>query len=390
MVQLHPIKKREIHMHTLIDRFIEKLITQSTPEVPLWNIESVKQGKKPHWNYIDGCMMTSLLSLYDETHEEKYLSFVKSFIDFYVYEDGSIRGYDEKNYSTDDICESRVLFRLYDLFKEEKYLKAIERTYRQVKYQPRTYEGNFWHKLIYPHQVWLDGLFMAQPFYVKYESRFNQKKNYRDIVHQFETVRKRMFDEDKKLYYHGYDASRSIFWADPETGLSKNFWLRAMGWYVVAIADVYEDFEDENIKETFFKPLLLEIIDGLLLYQEPSSKLFYQIVDQKDLKGNYLEASGSALISYAILKGVRLGALPKAYQEKGLAIFNGITTMYLSEKDGDLNMGGICLVAGLGPENNLRRDGTLAYYLSEPIVENDAKGVGPLIMAYTEIKKIKD
>lgn len=377
-------------MHTLIDRFIEKLITQSTPEVPLWNIESVKQGKKPHWNYIDGCMMTSLLSLYDETHEEKYLSFVKSFIDFYVYEDGSIRGYDEKNYSTDDICESRVLFRLYDLFKEEKYLKAIERTYRQVKYQPRTYEGNFWHKLIYPHQVWLDGLFMAQPFYVKYESRFNQKKNYRDIVHQFETVRKRMFDEDKKLYYHGYDASRAIFWADPETGLSKNFWLRAMGWYVVAIADVYEDFEDENIKETFFKPLLLEIIDGLLLYQEPSSKLFYQIVDQKDLKGNYLEASGSALISYAILKGVRLGALPKAYQEKGLAIFNGITTMYLSEKDGDLNMGGICLVAGLGPENNLRRDGTLAYYLSEPIVENDAKGVGPLIMAYTEIKKIKD
>lgn len=377
-------------MHTLIDRFIEKLITQSTPEVPLWNIESVKQGKKPHWNYIDGCMMTSLLSLYDETLEEKYLSFVKSFIDFYVYEDGSIRGYDEKNYSTDDICESRVLFRLYDLFKEEKYLKAIERTYRQVKYQPRTYEGNFWHKLIYPHQVWLDGLFMAQPFYVKYESRFNQKKNYRDIVHQFETVRKRMFDEDKKLYYHGYDASRSIFWADPETGLSKNFWLRAMGWYVVAIADVYEDFEDENIKETFFKPLLLEIIDGLLLYQEPSSKLFYQIVDQKDLKGNYLEASGSALISYAILKGVRLGALPKAYQEKGLAIFNGITTMYLSEKDGDLNMGGICLVAGLGPENNLRRDGTLAYYLSEPIVENDAKGVGPLIMAYTEIKKIKD
>lgn len=390
MELLHPTKNWRHNMHKLIDRFIEKLMTQSTPEAPLWNIESVKQGKKPHWNYIDGCMMTSLLSLYDETKDHRYLNFVKSFVDFYVSDDGALLGYDEKNYSTDDICESRVLFRLYDLFKEEKYFRAIEKTYRQVKYQPRTFEGNFWHKLIYPHQVWLDGLFMAQPFYVKYETRFNQKKNYQDIISQFQVVRKRMFNETKKLYYHGYDASRSIFWADKTTGLSKNFWLRAMGWYVVAIADVYEDFEDIDIKENFFKPLLIEIIDGLLMYQDQSSKLFYQIVDMKDLEGNYLEASGSALISYAILKGVRLHALPMSYQQKGIEIFEGITKRYLREVDGDLNMSGICLVAGLGPENNLRRDGSLAYYLSEPIVENDAKGVGPLIMAYTEIKKIKD
>lgn len=376
-------------MYPLIDRFIEKLIRESKPDQPLWNIESIKQGKTPHWNYIDGCMMTSLLSLYQETKDQKYIDFVKTFIDYYVFEDGTIRGYHKENYSTDDICESRVLFDLYQLFGEEKYEKAIKLTYSQVLEQPRTFEGNFWHKKIYPNQVWLDGLFMAQPFYTKYETYRNHKKNYLDIKKQFEVVRKRMFNEDKKLYYHGYDASKTMFWADNKTGLSKNFWLRAMGWYVVSIVDVYEDYHDENIRQTFFKPLLKEIIDGLLQYQDKKTHLFYQVVDLQNEKGNYLEASGSALISYAILKGVRLGALESNYNDEGLNIFNGITKTYLKEVNGDLHLGGICLVAGLGPENNLRRDGTFDYYISEPVVENDAKGVGPLIMAYTEVLKVQ-
>lgn len=210
-------------MYPLIDRFIEKLIRESTPDKPLWNIESIKQGKLPHWNYIDGCMMTSLLSLYQETKDQKYLDFVKSFIDYYVFDDGSIRGYHKENYSTDDICESRVLFDLYKIYREEKYLKAIELTYSQILTHPRTFEGNFWHKKIYPNQVWLDGLFMAQPFYTKYETFLNGKKNYSDIKHQFEIVRKRMFNESKKLYYHGYDTSKSMFWADKETGYPKTF-----------------------------------------------------------------------------------------------------------------------------------------------------------------------
>lgn len=377
-------------MISLIDRFIEKLITESTPEKPIWNIEAIKQGKEPHWNYIDGCMMTSLLSLYHETHDTKYIDFVKKFIDFYVNDQGDIKGYHKENYSTDDICESRVLFDLYQIYGDTKYQKAIEKTYEQVKEQPRTFEGNFWHKKIYPNQVWLDGLFMAQPFYTRYETTFHNKQNYEDIKKQFEVVRKRMFNESKKLYYHGYDASKSIFWANPTTGLSQNFWLRAMGWYAVAIVDVFEYYEDDQVRQTFFKPLLKEMIDGILAYQDPKTHLFYQVVDQQQREGNYLEASGSALISYAILKGVRLNALDRSYQTIGLNIFNGITSLYLKEKDGDLNLGGICLVAGLGPEHNLRRDGSYAYYISEPIVENDAKGVGPLIMAYTEVIKIKE
>lgn len=376
-------------MNNLIDRFIEKLIKESTPDAPIWNIESIKQGKKPHWNYIDGCMMTSLMSLYEVSKDEKYMEFVKTFIDYYVFSDGSMRGYDMSTYNLDDICESRVLFDLYRLTGLEKYDLAIEKTYEHIKNQPRTKDGNFWHKKIYPHQVWLDGLFMALPFYTRYETVKHHKQNYDDIIHQFKEVRARMFNSTKQLYYHGYDSSKVIFWANKETGLSSNFWLRAMGWYVVAIVDVASYMDDKAIIKSFFSPLLKEIIDGLLTYQDQTSHLFYQVVDQGNREGNYLEASGSSLISYAILKGVRIGLLDQTYQTYGLNIFHGIQKTYLSEKNGDLNLGGICLVAGLGPENNLRRDGSYAYYISEPIVENDAKGVGPLIMAYTEVLRIE-
>ncbi len=374
---------------TLIDNYIEKLLTQSTPEKPLWNIEAIHQGKAPAWNYVDGCMMTSLLSLYRQTKDEKYYRFVESFIDYYVLEDGTLRGYEQSTYNLDDICESRVLFDLYDRTKQEKYNKAIELTYRHILRQPRTKEGSFWHKLIYPHQVWLDGLFMAQPFYTRYETLRNQQKNYDDILNHFKVVRKHMYSEQDQLYYHGYDASKTAFWADKKTGLSKNFWLRATGWYVVSIVDVI-DYLDNSYpaRKDFFYPLLKEAIDGLLTYQDKKSNLFYQVINQPNEPKNYLESSGSALIAYAILKGVRLGALDLSYQAIGQAIFNGIVDMYISDNDGDLNMKGICLVSGLGPDHNLRRDGSVAYYLSEPIVENDAKGVGPFIMAYTEMKMI--
>jgi unsaturated rhamnogalacturonyl hydrolase len=375
-------------MYQLIDQFIDKIITESTPERPIWNIESIKAGKKPHWNYIDGCMMTSLLELYQETQEQKYLDFVINFVDYYVFDDGTIRGYDIENYNVDDICESRVLFDLFRYTKQEKYAKAIEFTYTHIKNQPRTKDGNFWHKKIYPNQVWLDGLFMAQPFYARYETELNQKENYIDIINQFKNVSQLMFNREKELYYHGYDSTKKIFWANPETGLSKNFWLRAMGWFFVAIVDVVDYMDDEDSKTNFFSPLLRDSINGILKYQDETSKMFYQVVDQQDRKGNYLETSGSALMSYAILKGVRLGLLENSYKQIGIDIFNGICEKYLTEKDGDLNLGGIVLVSGLGPENNLRRDGSFEYYISEPIVENDAKGVGPLIMAYTELKRI--
>ena len=375
-------------MYPIINKYIEKLMT-SSPDAPLWNIESILNGKKPAWNYIDGCMITSLLELYKTSKDKKYLDFIVNFVDYYVFDDGSIRGYNPNNYSTDDVCESRILFDLYNITKKEKYNKAIDLTYTQVKNHPRTKEGNFWHKAIYPNQVWLDGLYMMQPFYVRYQKE-RGNRDYSDTINQFENVFRIMFDNEKKLYYHGYDSSREMFWCDKKTGLSKNFWLRSIGWYTVGLIDCIDYIDDEHLEDkNRLVKIFKETIDGILLYQDKESKMFYQLPNLKDVKGNYLETSGSSMISYAILKAVRLGILDESYRLIGKEIFDGICKKYLSINDkGELNLGGICLVAGLGPNEKKHRDGSVECYLSEPIVENDAKGTGPLIMAYTEILKI--
>ncbi len=374
-------------MYENIEKYIDKLMT-SAPDMPLWNIESIKQGKKPAWNYIDGCMTTSLLEMYKTTGDKKYLDFVISFVSYYVHEDGSILGYEPTKYSTDDVCESRILFDLYHITGKEKYLKAIDLTFSQVKNHPRTKEGNFIHKAIYHDQIWLDGLFMMQPFYTRYQSEFG-KKDYSDIVKQFSNVRALMYDEKAGLYYHGYDSSRTLFWADKNTGLSKNFWLRSIGWFLVGLADVYSYIEEDYVEDRIvIKDIFAQAVEGIMRYQDEKTKMFYQVPNFPGREGNYIETSGSAMVSYALLKGSRLGMLSGDYAQKGAEIFNGIVENKMSAENGDLNLKDICLVAGLGPENNTRRDGSYEYYISEPIVENDAKGVGPFIMAYTEMKKL--
>ena len=226
-------------MYEKIDAYVLSLIEKSSPEYTAWNIESVRQGKPASWNYIDGCMITALLAMGEITGDKRYFDFAESFIDWFVLDDGSIKTYDRSKYNLDDINEGRVLFALYEKTGKEKYKKAAGTLYQQIKEQPRTFEGNFWHKAIYPNQVWLDGLYMAQPFYARYEPNFGTG-DYSDILDQIENVRGHMFDENKKLCYHGYDASRTAFWADKETGLSQNFWLRSIGWFSVALADLCE------------------------------------------------------------------------------------------------------------------------------------------------------
>ena len=374
-------------MYEVIEKYIDKLMT-SRPDMPLWNIESIKMGKKPGWNYIDGCMTTSLLDMYQTTGDRKYLDFVISFVDYYVHSDGSILGYEKEKYSTDDVSESRILFDLYRYTGDEKYRKAIENTYSQILSHPRTKEGNFWHKAIYHDQVWLDGLYMMQPFYERYKREFGGG-DYSDIISQFTNVRRIMFDEEKKLYYHGYDSSRTLFWADKSTGLSKNFWLRSIGWFLIGLVDVWSYIEEEKKDDRDqLSSILREAVDGILLYQDPETKMFWQLPAFPGREGNYLETSGSSMVSYALLKAARNGMLPPEYSEKGREIFQGIAREKMSDEGGDLNLKGICLVAGLGPENNLRRDGSYAYYISEPVVENDAKGVGPFVMAYTEMRRL--
>ena len=375
--------------YSVIDRYIDRLIEDTTPDKPIWNIENIKNGKAPGWNYIDGCMMTSLYTIYKQTGNKKYLDFIDNFVDFYVFEDGSIRGYELDTYNVDNINEGRILFDLYRETGKEKYKKAINLLYQQLLGQPRTGLGNFWHKKIYPNQVWLDGLYMAQVFYTRYETEFTGGKNYADIVGQFENVYKYMYDKDKKLYYHGWDYSKTAFWCDKNTGLSKSFWLRSVGWYTVGLVDAISYFADtaKQLKDRLIK-IFRETVEGLERYIDPVGKMFYQVVDQGGREGNYLETSGSAMIAYAMMKGARLGYVDKRFAKVGEEVFNGICNKYLTETDGKLNLGGICLMAGLGPESNRKRDGTFEYYISEPVVENDAKGTGPFVMAYTEIKQL--
>ena len=375
-----------------IEKYIEELMEKSTPDRPIWNIEKIMQGLKSTWNYIDGCMIKAILEMYAITKEDKYLKFADDFIDCKVNADGTIEGYDVDELNIDNVNAGKTLFELFDLTGKEKYRKAIDLVYSQVAQMPRTKEGNFWHKNIYPDQVWLDGLYMCQPFYMEYETRFHEKKNYDDIFRQFFNVVEHMRDPKTGLYYHAYDSSREMFWCDKVTGLSQNFWLRALGWYSMALLDTLSKCEPgEEYKAEYdnLKKVFVDLIDSMLKFQDESG-MWYQLPALGGQEPNYLETSGSAIMAYSLLKGVRLGFLPESYRAYGLKAFQGICDRYLKEKDGHLSLGGICLVAGLGPEDNRRRDGSFEYYMSEPIVEDDAKGVGPLLLAYTEMRRLDD
>ncbi len=368
-----------------LGKYVDYLIEGSTAAAPLWNIEMVRSGKPNKWNYIDGCMITACLSLYKTTGDEKFLKFSKKFLDYFVKNGGVIETYSVEEYNLDNINQGKNLFTLYDLTGKQRYRDAIETIRSQLATQPRTREGNFWHKKIYPWQVWLDGTYMAQPFYMEYETRYNGMKGCLDSYRQFINVKKYMKDPVTGLYYHGYDESRQMYWANPETGCSPNFWLRAMGWFLVAMVDVLERMDEQLYFEyRAIMSMFKDAAEAMLAFQDAETGMFWQVIDKPGIPGNYLESSGTALFAYAVLKGVRLGYLPKRFAAYGEKAFYGTCDKYLGvSTDGKLQLSGICLVAGLGGATH--RDGSLEYYFSEPVVENDAKGVGPLLLAYTEI-----
>ncbi len=371
----------------IVEKYVNELIDRSTLEEPIWNIEKIRDGKKATWDYIDGCMIMAFLELYKVSGNKKYLEFSDEYIGYRVEEDGTIRGYDKDELNLDNINEGKNLFTLYDLTGKEKYAKATKTIYQQILEMPRTSEGNFWHKNIYPNQVWLDGLYMAQPFYMEYEKRFNDKKNYSDIYNQFFNVEKNIKDPETGLYYHAYDSARKMFWADPVTGLSKNFWLRSLGWFSMALLDTLIIADEGTPEYEHLAKMYRDLIDSMLKYQS-SEGMWYQVPNFPGRERNYLETSGSAIMAYCLLKGARLGYLPKEYKDYGVKAFNGICDKYLTTVEGEMSLGGICLVAGLGPENNTRRDGTYDYYMSEPIVKDDAKGTGPFLFAYAEMCRL--
>lgn len=348
------------------------------------HLETFVPGKR--WNYEDGCVMMGSIMLYRITGDTFYKDFVRDYVDRFVDEAGVIHQYSLEEYNIDSINSGKALYFLYEETGEEKYRRAIELLMDQLRSHPRTKSGNFWHKKIYPWQIWLDGLYMAQPFYMAYETKFHKKENYNDIISQFRNVRRFLFDEEKQLYYHGYDESREQPWCDPVTGCSHNFWLRAMGWYLIALIDTMDEMSDQIYEHYHtLKVLFQEAVKGILQYQDPETKLFWQVIDHPEVENNYTETSGSAMVAYAILKGCRMEALNgEKYASIGEEILMSLHDRRLEEVDGVLKLGGICSVAGLGPGDN-GRDGSIAYYLSEAVVSDDHKGSGAFLMAYAQL-----
>ena len=368
-----------------LERYIDSLIKKSTPQHPFFNVSQGKRFPNNKWDYSCGCMTYAFILMYRQTHDKKYLNFLNEWCDYYVADDGTLKGYKLEHYSTDDVSQSRILFDMYEFTKKEKFLKAIDKSFVQFEKHPRTSAGSFFHKKVYQHQVWLDGLYMFQPLYARCLTHYGKQELYDDIMLQFRNCRKFLFNNEQKLYYHGYDESKSMFWADKKTGLSPHVWLRAVGWLAAAIVDSAYFMDNEAFQKELGK-LLQELVDGMLPHQH-SSNLFFDIVNMPNTINNYLETSGSALIAYSILKGVNMGIIPSNYWQKGIEIFDSIYENMLIETGNETSLIRITEVSGLGPNDNLRRDGSYQYYMSEPIISNDAKGAGPFIWAYAEILK---
>ena len=311
-----------------------------------------------------------------------------------VNEDGSIKTYKLKDYNLDRVNSGKFLFRIYDKTQNPKYKKALDLLRSQLDTQPRNDDGGFWHKKIYPNQMWLDGLYMGTPFYAEYTHRYvtdpeAQAAAYDDILNQILLVAKHTYDPANGLYRHACDISRQMFWADPVTGQSKHCWGRALGWYAMAIVDDLEFIPAEQPRRDEAVAIFNNIAEQLKKYQDAETGLWYQVIDRSGDEGNYVESSCSAMFIYSLLKGVRLGLIDPSYLEVAQKGYQGYLKHFIEKgEDGLLNITQACAVAGLGGKEN--RSGDYEYYINEKIRANDPKAVGPFIMAILEMEKVEE
>lgn len=340
---------------------------------------------EPKWDYVHGLVMTGFEQLYKETKDQKYFDYVKGYADSTIDENGKIPSYKFENYNIDMLEAGNILFDLYHKTKDERYLTAMKQLKSQLEVQPRTSEGGFWHKKIYPNQMWLDGLFMGAPFYAHYTTKFENGKNLDDVALQFETIQKHLVDPKTGLLYHGWDESKKMDWANKTTGTSPNFWSRSLGWYVMALVDVLDYFPEDHPKRAELISYLNSSSAAIAKFQDPSG-LWYQVTDKGNVGGNYLEGSGSAMFIYAFAKGANKGYLSKEYKNIATKAFDGmIKNLVKVSPDGEVVITQVCAVAGLG--GNPYRDGSFEYYVNERKQDNDPKATGPFILGALELNK---
>ena len=337
----------------------------------------------PKWNYTSGLISLAMMNLWKETGDEKYFNYAKGYADSLILEDGSIYKYNMENYNIDKLNSGKFLFGLYEKTGDERYMKAIEQLRDQLNGHPRTSEGGFWHKERYPWQMWLDGLYMGSPFYAQWAAYHDDSAAFADVVNQFKLVHKYTYDSTTSLNYHGWDESKKQKWANPETGKSPNFWGRAMGWYIMAIVDVLDFLPADHPERDDMIAILNDVALGIKNYQDSASGVWYQVLDKGNREGNYLEATASSMYVYGLLKAVRLNYIDSSYKEVAIKGYKGLLDNFIKEnEDGTISLTKCCAVAGLG--GNPYRDGSFEYYISEPVRDNDPKGVGPFIMASIE------
>ncbi len=346
--------------------------------------KSFEKLDRKFWNYEDGCVLRAMAAMHEATGDPCYRETMETFLDRYVCKDGTILWYDREEYSLDKLPSGRALLYLYRETGQERYRIAAKHLMGQLKNQPRTRSGSFWHKKIYPGQIWLDGLYMSAPFYLSYGKELGNRQSCQDVVKQFGNARRFLYDESAHLYIHAYDEEKKQFWADPVTGRSANFWSRAEGWYLMALADCCEILPREEDEWQYLAGLWKEAVDGILAYQDQESGLFFQLTALGNKYGNYLETSASAMVAYSLFKGYEMGIFGEAYFMKAAGIMMSLEANKITFKNGRLHLDGICAGAGLGPENRMERDGSAEYYLREPIVQDEQKGVAAFIMAYSQ------
>lgn len=336
---------------------------------------------KLKWNYCHGLELLALQQVYEKTADKKYYDYAKSYADTMLLNGGdSIVGYKKMEYNIDRVNSGKMLFSLYKTTGEEKYRKAIELLRDQMRTHPRTSEGSFWHKLIYPHQVWLDGVYMASPFLAQYAAEFDEIGLFDDVALQILDAHEYMYDEKTGLYYHGWDESREQRWSDPETGLSPNFWSRSIGWYMMAMVDALDFIPESHPQRSAIIQLLQNLATSLENFRDEESGMWYQVTDQMGREGNYIESSASAMFIYSWVKGAQKGYLDDSYLEKGKRAYEQFIVRFIREnEEGTIRLTDGCAVAGLGGDKNYR-DGSYEYYINEPVRDNDPKAVSPFIM----------
>lgn len=343
-------------------------------------------GSRPYFGYTQGLGCLAMLKVWEKTGDKKYYDYVAKYADFMINNEGVVHSFDHANqaHNIDMINAGKILFTMYKETKNEKYKKAMDILYNTMMTHPRTSEGGFWHKQRYPWQMWLDGLYMGDPYLAQYAATFDNPKLMDDAVNQFMLVKKHMYDPKTGLYYHAWDEKKEQKWCDPETGLSHIFWGRSIGWWFMALVDVLDFVPADHPQRPELIAMVQGLADALPKYQKDG--LWYQVVDQAEREGNYPEASVTSMFMYSYAKAVNKGYIAKKYRKYAEDAFKGLTTKLMrKDADGTLNLLQCCAVAGLG--GSPYRDGSYEYYINEKIRENDAKATGPFIMGCIELDK---